>query len=58
MHVLTIGRSVQFQFLCENPESSFQRGSKFVYVFLVDYGRGDPKTNKSGPSSALKLNAI
>ena len=34
-----------------------QRGSNFD-VFLVDDGRDDPNTTKSGPSSARQRNAI
>ena len=40
----------------------FQRGSNFDYVFdvvfLVDEGREDPNTTKSGPSLARQRNAI
>ena len=44
---------------CADPESFFQWGSNFDYVFiLVGWGIEDQNTAINGPSSARQRNAI
>ena len=42
---------------CADPESFFQRGSNFDYVFLNDGGREYPNATISGTSLARQRNA-